>query len=255
MRMLTRHTVQDIATWTLDARNTGNGAIALIDKGKSWTSFDIVAKLRGMLGVKKIGHAGTLDPLATGILIVCIGRPATKIIDQYQAHKKRYLATIKLGASTDSLDAETPENIFVPISSNVNKDSIALLLQQFIGDIQQVPPIYSALKKNGIPLYKLARRGEVTEILPRDITIHSIDFVSYHHPTLILDISCSKGTYIRSLARDIGIALGTVAYLSDLRRTEIGELSVEDAVDIAIIEQALTEHNLLAIPKVFSQQR
>ena len=109
------------------------------------------------------------------------------------------------------------------------------------------------MKKNGIPLYKLARRGEETEILPRDITIHSIDFVSYHHPTLILDISCSKGTYIRSLARDIGIALGTVAYLSDLRRTEIGELSAEDAVDIAMIEQALSEHNLLAIPKVFSQ--
>ena len=237
MRMLTRHTVQDIATWTLDARNTGNGAIALIDKGKSWTSFDIVAKLRGMLGVKKIGHAGTLDPLATGILIVCIGRPATKIIDQYQAHKKRYLATIKLGASTDSLDAETPENIFVPISSNVNKDSIALLLQQFIGDIQQVPPIYSALKKNGIPLYKLARRGEETEILPRDITIHSIDFVSYHHPTLILDISCSKGTYIRSIANDFGKMLNSGGTLIRLRRTKSGTFDVEKAFTVdALLE-------------------
>jgi len=255
MRILTRHTVPDIATWTHDARNTEIGAIALIDKGKSWTSFDIVAKLRRMIGVKKIGHAGTLDPLATGLLIVCIGRPATKIIHHYQADKKRYLATIKLGASTDSFDAETPENIFAPISSNVVQDYIASLLKQFIGDIQQVPPIYSALKKDGIPLYRLARRGEETEILPRDITIYSIDIISYTNPMLILDIACSKGTYIRSLARDIGIALGTVAYLSDLRRTEIGELSVQDAVDIAIIEQALTEQNLLAIPKVFTQQR
>lgn len=151
MNILTKQSLSSLKQWYADARE--NGAIIFIDKEISWTSFDVVAKLRRIVGIKKIGHAGTLDPLATGLLIVCIGRQATKLISTYQNSHKAYIATIKLGASTVSLDAESPESVFVDIPHHLNEETIREVLNSFVGNTKQIPPMYSALKKNGIPLY------------------------------------------------------------------------------------------------------
>jgi len=242
MNILTKQTLCSLDHWYADAKE--HGAIILIDKEISWTSFDIVAKLRRIVGIKKIGHAGTLDPLATGLLIVCIGRQATKMISTYQNSDKTYTATIKLGASTASYDAETPESIFADIPSNITSEYIMEILNTFIGHTKQVPPMYSALKKNGVPLYRIARRGMQEEIEPRDIHIHAISLDTFDGTELTITVTCSKGTYIRSLASDIAEKLGTVGYLTSLRRNASGDFSVEHALNIREFEQAI--HQLQA---------
>lgn len=236
MNILTLHSLSTIPSWHAEALE--HGAVILIDKDLNWTSFDVVAKLRRILGIKKIGHAGTLDPLATGLLIVCVGRPATKLITQYQNSSKVYQAIIKLGASTISYDCETEESTFADIPDSITKDSIQIILDSFIGETKQIPPMFSALKKNGIPLYKKARKGIQEEIEPRTITIHSISLDEFKDNILRITVHCSKGTYIRSLARDIAEKLGTVGYLTALRRISSGEFMVSDALTIQDFEQS-----------------
>ena len=213
-----------------------NGQVLLIDKPLEWTSFQAVNKLRWHIkqrfGIKKIkvGHAGTLDPLATGLLIICTGKQ-TKQIHIYQGQVKEYTGTFTIGATTPSYDLETEIDKKYPIA-HISEELIKQSTIQFIGDIQQKPPIFSAIKKDGKRLYELARKGETTEIKARNVTIFEFEITKINLPEIEFRVACSKGTYIRSLAFDFGKALGSGAYLSSLRRTKIGDFSVEKAVSI-----------------------
>ena len=208
-----------------------NGQVLLIDKPLNWTSFQVVNKLRWEIrqrfNIKKIkvGHAGTLDPLATGLLIICTGKQ-TKEIHTYQGQIKEYTGTFTIGATTPSYDLETD----IDKTYSTEHITTALLQEttkQFIGDIQQKPPIFSAIKKEGKRLYELARKGETTEIKPRTVTISEFEITKINLPEIEFRVVCSKGTYIRSLAYDFGLALNSGAHLSALRRTKIGNFSVE----------------------------
>jgi tRNA pseudouridine55 synthase len=213
-----------------------NGQVLLIDKPLEWTSFQAVNKLRWHIkqrfGIKKIkvGHAGTLDPLATGLLIICTGKQ-TKQIHIYQGQVKEYTGTFTIGATTPSYDLETEIDKKYPIA-HISEELIKQSAIQFIGDIQQKPPIFSAIKKDGKRLYELARKGETTEIKARNVTIFEFEITKINLPEIEFRVACSKGTYIRSLAFDFGKALGSGAYLSSLRRTKIGDFSVEKALSI-----------------------
>jgi len=213
-----------------------NGQVLLIDKPLEWTSFQAVNKIRWHIkqrfGIKKIkvGHAGTLDPLATGLLIICTGKQ-TKQIHIYQGQVKEYTGTFTIGATTPSYDLETEIDKKYPIA-HISEELIKQSAIQFIGDIQQKPPIFSAIKKDGKRLYELARKGETTEIKARNVTIFEFEITKINLPEIEFRVACSKGTYIRSLAFDFGKALGSGAYLSSLRRTKIGDFSVEKAVSI-----------------------
>ncbi|MFW5701334.1 MAG: tRNA pseudouridine(55) synthase TruB [Bacteroidota bacterium] len=232
--LLTQDTIYKIDEWLGAAPETG--ATALIDKPSGWTSFDVVAKLRNAFRIKKVGHAGTLDPLATGLLILCFGR-ATKTIDQFAGMNKKYSGTIRLGATTKTLDAEAPEENIRPLGDIDEKD-IRTAIDKFTGDIEQIPPMYSAKKVKGRKLYQLARKDREIERKPHPVTIYNIDVVKIDLPFVEIDVLCSKGTYIRTLADDIGRELGTGGYLSALRRTAIGEYTVAQALTIdRIIEQ------------------
>lgn len=212
------------------------GKVLLIDKPLEWTSFQAVNKIRWhikkQLGLKKIkvGHAGTLDPLATGLLIICTGK-MTKQINEFQAQEKEYTGTFHLGATTPSYDLETEVNEEYP-TAHITSKSIESVTQSFLGEINQKPPIFSAIKKDGKRLYDIARKGETTEIQSRKVTISAFDITRIAMPEVDFRVSCSKGTYIRSLANDFGIALDSGAHLSALRRTRIGEFSVENALSI-----------------------
>lgn len=212
------------------------GKVLLIDKPFEWTSFQAVNKIRWHIkkqfGLKKIkvGHAGTLDPLATGLLIICTGK-MTKQINEFQAQEKEYTGTFYLGATTPSYDLETEVNQRFS-TDHISEEMIAKAKQSFIGEIDQKPPIFSAIKKDGKRLYDIARKGETTEIQSRKVTISSFDITRIELPVVDFRVSCSKGTYIRSLANDFGIALDSGAHLSALRRTRIGEFSVENALSI-----------------------
>ncbi|MES2767177.1 MAG: tRNA pseudouridine(55) synthase TruB [Bacteroidota bacterium] len=234
--LLDATTLSQFDEWLAEAQSSGG--VALIDKQKGWTSFDVIAKMRGITRIKKTGHAGTLDPLATGLLIVCCGRAATKTIDTYQAQRKEYRTVVKLGATTKTDDAEGEEENILPTDGILLKD-IEEVLKDFQGEISQVPPMYSAIKKDGVPMYKLARKDITVEIAPRNITIYSLKIIEFNSPFITLDVECSKGTYIRSLARDIGKALGCGGFMADLRRTAIGEYRVENAVTIDQIRQQM----------------
>jgi len=213
------------------------GKVILVDKPLHWTSFDVVRKLRSLLQIKKIGHAGTLDPLATGLLIVCTGK-FTKKINEYMAQEKEYTGHITLGAVTPTYDLEsTPEQ--EKDYRFVTADLLNSTLQQFIGTIEQFPPVYSAIKKDGVALYELARRGVEVELKARTITISSFEITSFELPVIGFKVTCSTGTYIRSLANDIGAALGCGGYLSSLRRTAIGDFKADDAVDMDEFEASL----------------
>ncbi|NRB63675.1 MAG: tRNA pseudouridine(55) synthase TruB [Saprospiraceae bacterium] len=209
------------------------GAMLLVDKPKDWTSFDVVNKIRHKLkkrlNVKKIkvGHAGTLDPMATGLLIVCTGR-ATKSIQSYQDLRKAYTGTMQFGATTPSFDAETAEDAHFPIQ-HINAELIEKARLQFLGTIQQVPPMFSAIKVDGQPLYKRARKGETKQVDPREVHIFDFELTRVELPEIDFKVTCSKGTYIRALANDFGKALGSGAYLKALRRTAIGTYQVSDA--------------------------
>ena len=219
------------------------GEIFHIDKPYGWTSFAVVGKLRyhisKRLGVKKIkvGHAGTLDPLASGVLVVCTGN-ATKRIDELQAGVKEYVAEIKLGATTPSFDLETEEDATYPWE-HITREQIDNVLQtQFVGSIEQVPPSYSACKINGKRAYKIARTGNEVELKAKTLVINEIELLEFEGQRLVIRVVCGKGTYIRAMARDIGLALGSGAHLTGLRRTRVGDvlvqecLSVDEAVDI-----------------------
>ena len=204
------------------------GAVILIDKPLEWSSFHAVKFVRFRIPPKKVGHAGTLDPLATGLLVLCSGK-ATKTISQIQGQSKIYEAEIEFGASTPSFDAATDPDEHEDFD-HITKDALIKKLNDtFTGVISQVPPIYSAIKVKGERLYKLARRGEDVEIKARDVEIYSIELLDFNLPKVTLKVECGKGTYIRSLAHDLGISLNSRAHLTGLRRTKIGDFDVNDA--------------------------
>lgn len=214
------------------------GEILYIDKPLEWTSFDVVKRLRGVLLHRlhrkkfKVGHAGTLDPLATGVMIVVTGR-STKLIEQLQAGVKEYVATIRLGATTPSFDLETEIDATYP-TSHITRELIDDALKAFHGRIEQVPPSFSACKVDGQRAYQMARKGEEVELKPKVLVIDGIEVLSFDpvKMDLTLRIVCSKGTYIRALARDIGAALSSGGHLVALRRTRVGEVSIDDCLDI-----------------------
>lgn len=203
------------------------GQVILIDKPLTWTSFDVANKLKYACRFKKIGHAGTLDPLATGLLILCTGK-MTKQIDQYQAQEKEYTGTLVLGKTTPSVDLETPFDAEFE-TSHITPEQIQEAARQLTGEILQVPPIYSAVRVNGERLYEKARRGETADIKSRQVTVSVFEIQADRFPEVDFRIVCSKGTYIRSLVRDLGLLLNNGAYMSALRRTRIGEFRVADA--------------------------
>ncbi len=221
------------------------GKILLIDKPLKWSSFQAVNKikwsLKKHLGLKKIkvGHAGTLDPLATGLLIVCTGK-FTKRITELQGMEKEYTGTFYIGATTPSYDLETEVDATFP-TEHIDDNLINETVKQFLGEIDQKPPIFSAIKKDGKRLYEHARKGEEVEIASRKTTIHEFEITRIALPEVDFRVVCSKGTYIRSLAYDFGTALQSGAHLTVLRRTKIGEFSVTDAIDPEIFENEIKE--------------
>jgi tRNA pseudouridine55 synthase len=206
------------------------GQVLLIDKPLDWTSFDVVRKTRNLLRIKKVGHAGTLDPLASGLLIVCTGK-FTKKINEYMGMEKEYTGSFTLGAVTPTYDLES-EPIEVRDISLITAEQIEEATLAFTGTIQQVPPIHSAIKKDGKPVYLMARKGIDVVLEPRTITIKSFEIVQVDLPKVYFKVVCTTGTYIRSLAHDFGQHLGCGAFLSGLRRTRIGEFKVEDAMNM-----------------------
>ena len=219
------------------------GQLLLIDKPLKWTSFDVIRQIRRLTKTKKVGHAGTLDPLATGLLIVCTGR-FTKKINEYMAMEKEYTGTITLGATTPTYDLESEPTNFRPTDSIQTAD-IHSAVEKFKGEIMQVPPAHSALRVGGKRLYDLARQGKEVNPEPRKITISAFDIVKIDMPVLSFRVVCSTGTYIRSLAFDVGKELGCGGYLSSLCRTRIGEFRIEDAWSIVALEQKIRDRSLL----------
>lgn len=202
--------------------------ILLVDKPKGKMSFSLVSRLRKLLGVKKIGHAGTLDPFATGVMVMLIGREFTKLSDTFLNNDKEYIATLKLGVATDSFDCDgeiTETSEFIP-----TQEMIEAAIAQFQGAIQQTPPMFSAKKIKGQKLYDLARKGLTVERQPVEITV-KITFIEYNYPSLVIDVTCSKGTYIRSIADDLGKVLTCRAHLTDLKRTRSGNFPIDQCID------------------------
>ena len=202
----------------------------LINKPLEWTSFDVVNKLRYRLKIKKIGHAGTLDPLATGLLIICTGK-MTKQIDGFQAQEKEYIGRFVIGQTTASYDLETAPGEPLDLQ-HITMDQMRTAARQFIGLIQQTPPLHSAIKIDGKRAYELARKGMEQELKPREVEIKEFEITQVEKPWVSFRVVCSKGTYIRSLARDFGNALGVGAYLAELCRTRIGDFKLENALTI-----------------------
>lgn len=218
-----------------------NGLFLYIDKDLEWTSHDVVAKLRSMLRIKKIGHSGTLDPMATGLLIIAIGRGATKQIDGLQAKSKVYTCTMKIGASTKTDDAEGEEQNICDIS-HITKQDVANAFDNMQGEIAQIPPMFSAKKIKGQKLYQLARKNIEIELEPCYVTLYENKITSIDFPYINFEVHCSKGTYIRAIARDIGKELGVGGYLTALRRTSIEEHHIENAVTLAELQLKITEN-------------
>ena len=228
----------------LTAENYLEGQILLIDKPLNWSSFQAVNKLKYALINKaglpkkfKIGHAGTLDPLATGLLLICTGK-FTKRISELQGQAKEYTGTFYIGATTPSYDLETEVDQTYP-TDHINEALIHETVQQFLGEIDQKPPIFSAIKKDGIRMYEHARAGEIVEIAFRKTTIHEFEITRIDLPEIDFRVVCSKGTYIRSLAYDFGQAMKSGSHLTALRRTKIGDYNVIDAIDVTLFEDQL----------------
>lgn len=216
-----------------------DGKVILLDKPLEWTSFDAVKKVRILTRISKVGHAGTLDPLATGLLIICTGK-FTKKINEYMGMEKEYTGTFTLGATTPTYDLESaPEDI--KDISHLTEEQIHNATKLFIGPIMQIPPAHSAIKKDGKPVYLAARKGENVVLEPRPVTIHQFLIEKIELPIVHFRVVCSTGTYIRSLANDFGAALGVGGYMSSLRRTRIGIFSVEDAHSIDSFEQEIIQ--------------
>jgi len=219
--------------------NYNEGAVLLVRKPFGWSSFKVINTLRPILGIKKMGHSGTLDPRADGLLIICSGK-ATKSVTEFQELPKTYRATITFGASTPSYDLETPFDQKADWR-HLNKATIEEALKNhFKGTVTQKPPIYSAIKKDGVRLYMLARSGKTTDIPKRRVTFYNIDIVRCDLPDLEVKVTCSKGTYIRSMAHDLGKAVGSLAHLSALTRTAIGKYKNEDALTIEYLKETFS---------------
>jgi len=227
--------------------------ILLIDKPSDWTSSDVVAKLRGMLRERRIGHSGTLDPMATGLLVVFVGR-ATRAVEFAESHDKRYIAGIRLGVSTDTQDITG--NVLSSSKKDISREELERVLTHFMGDISQIPPMYSAIKINGQKLYDIARRGGEVERKARNIRISALSIAGMVDDDYILDVSCSKGTYIRTLCNDIGEALGCGACMSSLRRVQAGEFSLDKAYTLRQVQEAAdkgeAEKLLIPVDSIFS---
>ncbi|MBT8304687.1 MAG: tRNA pseudouridine(55) synthase TruB [Bacteroidia bacterium] len=228
----------------MTAEDFKNGRVLLIDKPLEWTSFQVVNKLRWAIrkafDIKKIkvGHAGTLDPLATGLLVICTGK-MTKQIDTFQGQEKEYTGTFALGSTTPSFDLETEIDHTYP-TGHITENSIHEATRQFIGKIEQYPPVFSALKKDGKRLYELARAGKKVDVEARKVHITEFEITRIDMPNVEFRVACSKGTYIRSLANDFGKALGSGAHLAELRRTRIGDFQVDNAMTIDQFLDSLT---------------
>ena len=220
-----------------------SGTLLLIDKPLEWTSFDVVKKVRNLIKKKlqikkiKVGHSGTLDPLATGLLIVCTGK-FTKRIEEIQGQEKTYTGQFTLGATTPSFDRETKVNHTFN-TAHITKQLLEETTKQFVGEITQIPPIFSALKKDGKRLYDFARENEEVEIKERKVMVHSFEITDINFPEVNFKISCTKGTYIRSIANDFGRALNSGAYLSKLCRTKIGKYNLKDAFSLNEVEEKM----------------
>jgi tRNA pseudouridine55 synthase len=222
------------------------GEILVLNKPLDWTSFDLVQKVRNMLcrqmKIKKlkVGHAGTLDPKATGVMVLCSGK-STKKIDEIQADEKEYIAILKVGATTPSFDLETEEDGAFP-TGHVTRELVEKVLPMFVGSIEQVPPVYSAVKVDGKRAYQFARKGKEVELKSKILVIKEIELLRFEMPEIELRVVCSKGTYIRALARDIGKALDSGAYLIGLKRTRIGEYTIDQCLDLAELEDMLSAY-------------
>ena len=230
-----------------------NGEILCFDKPLTWTSFNVVSKIRGQLchrlGVRKlkVGHAGTLDPLATGVMVICTGH-ATKRIEELQAHVKEYVATLQFGATTPCFDLEKPIDQTYP-TAHITESLVREVLTRFLGRIEQVPPVFSACKIDGHRAYDLARKGKEVELKPKILVIDEIELLDFNQEKMqaTIRVVCSKGTYIRALARDIGIALDSGAHLIALRRTRVGDVRVEDCMKVEDFPQWLEANSQFII--------
>ena len=223
--------------------------IIIIDKPAGWTSMDVCGKLRGILKTKKVGHAGTLDPMATGVLPVFVGS-ATKAVSFAESGDKEYIAGLRLGVTTDTQD--TSGNVLAQRPVCVTREALEAVLPRFTGEIQQIPPMYSAIKLNGKKLYELARKGETVERKPRTVNISELSLVGHDGDDFVLSVSCSKGTYIRTLCNDIGERLGCLACMSALRRTNAGRFDVRDAHTLSEIAED-PERYIIPVDSLFSE--
>lgn len=223
-----------------DIKNAISGVL-VVDKPVGMTSHDVVEAIRRGTNIRRAGHTGTLDPRASGVLVILIG-PAVRLSEYVSASDKRYQAIIRLGSSTDTFDSEGK---FVRSDQpvNVTEEQFETILKQFEGEIEQTPPPFSAVKVNGRPAYDMARKGEEVELAPRKITVHHLEVLEWAPPEIVVDVHCSSGTYVRSLANDIGNALGTGAYLVGLRRTKSGRFSLRDATPLRKLQEAFQAGN------------
>lgn len=227
--------------------------ILLVDKPQGWTSHDVVAKLRGVYGQKRIGHSGTLDPLATGLLAVFLGR-ATKAVEFSEAAEKEYIAHLRLGIETDTQDITG--TVLNTCATVPDRGALEAVLPRFCGEIPQIPPMYSAIKVNGQKLYDIARRGGEVEREPRRILIHALDVIGEENGDYILRVQCSKGTYVRTLCHDIGAALGCGGVMSALRRTRVGSYEVQNAhtmEELTSLDRTSAEALLLPLESIFAE--
>lgn len=224
------------------------GEILYFNKPLTWTSFNLVNRVRGVLsrhlGVKKlkVGHAGTLDPLATGVMILCTGK-ATKLIESFQYQTKEYIATLQLGATTPSFDLEKEIDATYP-TEHITEELVRSTLQQFVGTIEQIPPTFSAVKIDGKRAYQYAREGMEVDIKPKTLVIDEIELIDCQLPSITIRVVCSKGTYIRALARDIGLALQSGAHLTALKRTRIGDITLDQCLEYEDFVQQLANKNI-----------
>lgn len=227
----------------------GYNGIILVDKPADWTSHDVVAKLRGILHERRVGHSGTLDPMATGLLTVFVGR-ATRAVQFAETHNKRYVASLRCGYSTDTQD--TSGRVTAQTGISPTEAELTDVLPEFTGEISQIPPMYSAIKVSGKKLYELARKGETVERKPRTVNISELSLVGHDGDDFVLSVSCSKGTYIRTLCNDIGERLGCLACMSALRRTNAGPFDVRDAHTLSEIAED-PERYIIPVDSLFSE--
>lgn len=223
----------------VDKEYFNEGGLILIDKDYRWTSFDVIKKIRSILRIRKIGHAGTLDPLATGLLIICTGKK-TKEIQYFQELRKEYTGVFHLGATRPSHDKETEINERSSLEG-ITKEKISNIADYFVGKIEQRPPSFSAIKKGGKRLYEFARKGEKVKVEPREVEVYKFEISDIDLPQVSFRLQCSKGFYVRSLARDFGLALGCGAYLDQLRRTAIGDYTIDQAMTVKEFEEKMNK--------------